>query len=140
MAPEVLAGSHYDRAADVYAFGIILWEILTWQIPWDDRGPWQVAPFLPRTRLVFVFFFCLRVVIAGGWSAFWDQVRPGTDAPEAFGRAMYGHQAICAPATGVSCMFQTTLLFLKAACNNMADDEPKKMPTKTVTENRQQHA
>ena len=42
IAPEVLAGSHYDRAADVYAFGVILWEILTWQVPWDDVGPWQV--------------------------------------------------------------------------------------------------
>ena len=43
IAPEVLAGSHYDRAADVYAFGVILWEILTWQVPWDDLGPWQVS-------------------------------------------------------------------------------------------------
>lgn len=44
IAPEVLAGSHYDRAADVYAFGVILWEILTWEVPWDDLGPWQVIP------------------------------------------------------------------------------------------------
>ena len=45
IAPEVLAGSHYDRAADVYAFGVILWEILTWQVPWDDLGPWQVSAY-----------------------------------------------------------------------------------------------
>lgn len=43
IAPEVLAGSYYDRAADVYAFGVILWEILTWQVPWNDLGPWQVC-------------------------------------------------------------------------------------------------
>ncbi|KAA6428246.1 MAG: PAS domain-containing tyrosine kinase [Trebouxia sp. A1-2] len=43
VAPEVLAGSHYGKAADVYAFGVILWEILTWQVPWDDLGPWQVV-------------------------------------------------------------------------------------------------
>lgn len=42
MAPEVLAGKRYDCAADVYSFGIILWELLTWQIPWEDLGPWQV--------------------------------------------------------------------------------------------------
>lgn len=43
MAPEVLAGKRYDCAADVYSFGIILWELLTWQIPWDDLGPWQAC-------------------------------------------------------------------------------------------------
>lgn len=42
MAPEVLAGKRYNCAADVYSFGIILWELLTWQIPWEDLGPWQV--------------------------------------------------------------------------------------------------
>jgi serine/threonine protein kinase len=41
MAPEVVAGKSYDRAADVYSFGIILWELATWRIPWDDLGPWQ---------------------------------------------------------------------------------------------------
>ena len=43
VAPEVLAGSSHSPSSDVYAFGIILWEILTWQIPWDDLGPWQVC-------------------------------------------------------------------------------------------------
>lgn len=42
VAPEVLAGAPHTPSSDVYAFGIILWEILTWQIPWDDLGPWQV--------------------------------------------------------------------------------------------------
>ncbi|BDA45207.1 probable serine/threonine-protein kinase SIS8 at C-terminar half [Coccomyxa sp. Obi] len=43
MAPEVLAGKSYDCAADVFSFGIILWELLTWHIPWEDLGPWQVV-------------------------------------------------------------------------------------------------
>lgn len=47
VAPEVLAGGSHAPASDVYAFGIILWEILTWQIPWDDLGPWQVT-FCPQ--------------------------------------------------------------------------------------------
>jgi serine/threonine protein kinase len=44
MAPEVLAGKSYNRAADVYSFGVILWELATWRIPWEDLGPWQARP------------------------------------------------------------------------------------------------
>lgn len=43
LPPEVLAGNGYDSSADVYAFGIILWELLTWEVPWKDETPWQVV-------------------------------------------------------------------------------------------------
>eukprot|EP01087_Luapelamoeba_hula_P020947 TRINITY_DN7230_c0_g1_i2.p1 TRINITY_DN7230_c0_g1~~TRINITY_DN7230_c0_g1_i2.p1 ORF type:complete len:1005 (-),score=128.15 TRINITY_DN7230_c0_g1_i2:404-3418(-) len=36
MAPEVLMNKEYDEKADVYSFGIVLWEILTGQDPWQD--------------------------------------------------------------------------------------------------------
>ncbi|CAI5471762.1 unnamed protein product, partial [Closterium sp. Yama58-4] len=36
MAPEVLAGLPYDRRADVYSFGICLWELLTCETPFDS--------------------------------------------------------------------------------------------------------
>eukprot|EP00009_Paramoeba_aestuarina_P002674 CAMPEP_0201514160 /NCGR_PEP_ID=MMETSP0161_2-20130828/6054_1 /ASSEMBLY_ACC=CAM_ASM_000251 /TAXON_ID=180227 /ORGANISM="Neoparamoeba aestuarina, Strain SoJaBio B1-5/56/2" /LENGTH=230 /DNA_ID=CAMNT_0047910621 /DNA_START=1103 /DNA_END=1795 /DNA_ORIENTATION=- len=32
-APEVLRGEKYDKRADVYSFGIILWELLTGKMP-----------------------------------------------------------------------------------------------------------
>eukprot|EP01103_Thecamoeba_quadrilineata_P002229 TRINITY_DN12221_c0_g1_i1.p1 TRINITY_DN12221_c0_g1~~TRINITY_DN12221_c0_g1_i1.p1 ORF type:complete len:1031 (+),score=290.26 TRINITY_DN12221_c0_g1_i1:49-3141(+) len=35
-APEVLSGKTYTAAADVYSYGIILWEIATRKIPFDD--------------------------------------------------------------------------------------------------------
>ena len=36
-------GHPFEKPADVYAFGIIMWELLTWQIPWEHEGPWQAS-------------------------------------------------------------------------------------------------
>ena len=47
----MLAGKRYDCAADVYSFGIILWELMTWQIPWEDLGPWQACFETPSLSL-----------------------------------------------------------------------------------------
>lgn len=33
MAPEVLMGKPLSEKADVYAFGIVFWEMLTGQVP-----------------------------------------------------------------------------------------------------------
>ncbi len=43
LAPEVVTDQAYSTAADVYSFGLILWELLTWQLPWADLGPFQVG-------------------------------------------------------------------------------------------------
>lgn len=36
MAPEVLFGQNYSFSADVYSFGIVMWEIVTRKWPWED--------------------------------------------------------------------------------------------------------
>ena len=32
----------YSKAADVFSFGVILWELITWQMPWEELGVFQV--------------------------------------------------------------------------------------------------
>jgi serine/threonine protein kinase/peroxiredoxin family protein len=43
MAPEVLAEQPYSEKADVYSFGIIVWELLTQMIPYEDKDFETVA-------------------------------------------------------------------------------------------------
>jgi serine/threonine protein kinase len=38
MAPEILRGEKYEEAADVYSFGVILWEMMTGEIPYMGRS------------------------------------------------------------------------------------------------------
>lgn len=42
MAPEVIGGHIYTEKADVFSFGINLWELLTRKIPYDGMQPMQV--------------------------------------------------------------------------------------------------
>lgn len=43
MAPEIIEHKAYDQKADVYSFGIVLWELLTGSVPYQDRTPLQAA-------------------------------------------------------------------------------------------------
>jgi|JI10StandDraft_1071094.scaffolds.fasta_scaffold309369_2 serine/threonine protein kinase len=54
MAPEVLAGQ-FHKASDVWAFGLIVWEVLSGQIPFCDllaRSENSLAKFINQLRLV----------------------------------------------------------------------------------------
>lgn len=43
MAPEFLRGEPSNEKADVYSFGVILWELVTMQQPWSGLNPPQVV-------------------------------------------------------------------------------------------------
>ncbi|KAI3968707.1 hypothetical protein MKX01_028857 [Papaver californicum] len=42
MAPEVLCNDRSDEKSDVYSYGVILWEIATQKIPWDNYNSMQI--------------------------------------------------------------------------------------------------
>ena len=42
MAPEVITHNHIGHASDVYAFGVILYELTSRQVPWAHLQPLQI--------------------------------------------------------------------------------------------------
>jgi serine/threonine protein kinase len=44
MAPEMLLGKPFDEKADVYSFGIILWQLLTREEPFAEFT--ELEPFI----------------------------------------------------------------------------------------------
>ncbi|XP_010555207.1 PREDICTED: serine/threonine-protein kinase STY46 [Tarenaya hassleriana] len=43
MAPEVIEHKPYDHKADVFSFGIVIWELLTSKLPYEYLTPLQAA-------------------------------------------------------------------------------------------------
>ncbi|XP_024984290.1 tyrosine-protein kinase-like [Cynara cardunculus var. scolymus] len=42
MAPEILRNEQANEKSDVYSYGVVLWEITTEKIPWDNLNSMQV--------------------------------------------------------------------------------------------------
>lgn len=42
MAPEVLRGDPYGLEADVFSFGVIVWELISRSQPWEELSPFQI--------------------------------------------------------------------------------------------------
>jgi len=43
LAPEIMRGGKFTAASDVYAFGLIMYELLTWQLPWGGAGIYEIV-------------------------------------------------------------------------------------------------
>ncbi|KAK3029140.1 hypothetical protein RJ639_039695 [Escallonia herrerae] len=43
MAPEVIEHEPYDHKADIFSFGVVLWELLTGELPYSYLTPLQAA-------------------------------------------------------------------------------------------------
>jgi serine/threonine protein kinase len=46
LAPEVIGGFSATEKGDVFSYGVVLWELLTWEIPWNKVSPWTVVATL----------------------------------------------------------------------------------------------
>lgn len=51
MAPEVIAGFKYTEKADVFSYGIILWELLTWLPPYYGIDGTEVSIWVVKEDL-----------------------------------------------------------------------------------------
>ena len=49
QAPEILEGGRATPASDVYSFGMVLFELLAWRLPWTFA---EMSPFKVRCWLV----------------------------------------------------------------------------------------
>jgi len=52
MAPEVLKGGKYEHCADIFSFGMILWEILSLEIPYYGIDPYQVISIVAEQKRI----------------------------------------------------------------------------------------
>ncbi|KAI7839821.1 hypothetical protein COHA_006442 [Chlorella ohadii] len=43
LAPEVIGGYSATEKGDVWSYGVVMWELLTWDIPWNKVSPWTVV-------------------------------------------------------------------------------------------------
>lgn len=48
LAPEIVSGAAYSRQSDVFAFGVVMWEMITFEIPWSGVDDWHIVGSLLR--------------------------------------------------------------------------------------------
>ncbi|GJW54623.1 serine/threonine-protein kinase STY46-like protein [Tanacetum coccineum] len=54
--PEVINHQRYDRKDDVFSFAIVLWELVTAKIPYENMTPLQAALGVRQIRTIDMVF------------------------------------------------------------------------------------
>jgi len=52
MAPEILKGENYEESADIYSYGMILWEILSLEIPYFGIDPRKLMSYVAEEKKI----------------------------------------------------------------------------------------
>ncbi|CAG7885934.1 unnamed protein product [Brassica rapa] len=71
MAPEVIEHKPYDHKADVFSYGIVLWELLTGKLPYEYMTPLQAAVGVVQKVNCLFSFVCLETQIAKKGAVLW---------------------------------------------------------------------
>ena len=50
MAPEILLGGKYEYHSDIFSYGMILWEILTGDIPYNNIDPKKIENLITNEK------------------------------------------------------------------------------------------
>jgi len=54
LAPEIISNQKYTEKADVYSFGIIIWELLARKVPFAEMEfLWEIQESIGKTDLLF---------------------------------------------------------------------------------------
>lgn len=56
MAPEVLTEETYSEKADVYSFGLILWELVNKKMPFENVPPYGIPVQVTKGNVIAKFF------------------------------------------------------------------------------------
>lgn len=50
LAPETLNGERASPACDVFALGVVMWELMTCEVPWGSTNPWHIVSTIQQGK------------------------------------------------------------------------------------------